>query len=157
MSSSLTLAAGTRAGGAALPDGQRVDRHFMEFVIDGERLGRILGPFLGYGDATEEYVPVLVTDWPAGIALEDLGRLLGAAPSPQLHGRTAVYVCAECGDLGCGAVTAVVEVEGDQVVWHDFGYQNDYEAFDQDAVFAGVGPFMFDRGEYSAVPSLHLS
>jgi len=123
----------------------------MEFVIDGERLGRVLGPFLGYEDVTEEYVPVLVTDWPAGIALEDLGRLLGAPAPPQMQGRIAVYVCAECGDLGCGALTAVVEAEGDRVVWRDFGYQNDYEAFDQDAVFTGVGPFTFDRDDYSAV------
>jgi hypothetical protein len=102
----------------------------MEFVVDGERLGQILGPFLGYGDATDEYVPVLVTDWPADIALEDFDRLLGAGAPPQLGGRTAMYVCAECGDLGCGAVTAVVEVDGDKIVWREFGYQNDYEPFE---------------------------
>jgi hypothetical protein len=150
VNSSLTLVAEVRPTGVVSP-GHRVDRHFMEFVVDGERLGRILGPFLGCDDATEDKVPVLVTNWPTGVALEDLGRLLGAPPPPQLDGRTAMYVCAECGDLGCGAVTAVVEVEGDQVVWRDFGYQNDYGAFDQDAVFAGVGPFTFDRDEYSAV------
>jgi hypothetical protein len=38
-----------------------------------------------------------------------------------------MYVCAECGDLGCGAVTAAVEVGDDKVVWRDFGYQNNYE------------------------------
>lgn len=47
-------------------------------------------------------------------------------------------------------MTAVVEVDGDQVVWRDFGYQNNYEPFDHDAVFAGVGPFTFDRESYSA-------
>ena len=122
----------------------------MEFVVDGERLGRILGPSLGYDDVTTEYVPVLVTDWPTGIALDDLDRLLGQPGPPQLNGRTAMYVCAVCGDLGCGAVTAVVELDGEKVVWRDFGYQNDYEAFDPGAVFAGVGPFAFDRDAYAA-------
>lgn len=122
----------------------------MEFVIDGERLGRQLGPFLGYADATDEYVPVLVTDWPTGIALSDLDRLLGAEPPPELTGRAAMYVCAECGDLGCGAVTAVVTVDPRQVTWSEFGYQNNYEPFQASAVFEGVGPFTFDRSEYSA-------
>jgi len=121
--------------------------------VDGERLGQVLGRFLGCDDVTDEYAPVLVTDWPTGIALEDFDRLLGAPAPPQLQGRTAMYVCAECGDLGCGAVTAVVEVGSCEVVWRDFGYQNDYEPFAQDAVLRGVGPFTFDRAAYSAVLS----
>ena len=123
----------------------------MEFVIDGQRLGRVLGPFLGLADVTEQHVPVLVIDWDTGIALEDLDRLLGAASTPELAGRTAFYVCIQCGDLGCGAVTAVVKVDERQVVWSEFGYQNNYEPFDATAVFDGAGPFVFDRDEYSAV------
>lgn len=70
MSSSLALAPEARVGG-----GQRTERHFMEFVVDGERLGQVLGPFLDY-DVTDNYVPVLVTDWPTGIALEGRDPLL---------------------------------------------------------------------------------
>lgn len=123
----------------------------MEFVVDGERLGRVLGPFLYYDDATEGFVSVLVSDSPADIALEDLDRLLGAAPEPSLGGRTAIYVCAECGVVECGAVTAVVEVDDEKVVWRDFGYQYAYEPFDQDDIFSGVGPFTFDRRSYVQV------
>jgi hypothetical protein len=123
----------------------------MDFVVDGKRLGQALGRFLGYADVTDEYVPVLVTDWPAGPAIEDLDRLLGSGPTAELGGRTALYVCAECGDLGCGAVTALVEVGERRVVWSEFGYQNNYEPFDTNAVFDGAGPLVFDRHEYSAV------
>jgi hypothetical protein len=98
VNSSLTLVAAMRPTGVVSPDGLRADRHFMEFVVDAGRLGPILVPFLGCDDATEDTVPVLVTNWPVGVALEDLGRLLGAPPPPQLDGRTAMYVCAECGD-----------------------------------------------------------
>jgi hypothetical protein len=55
----------------------------MEFVVDGERLGEVLGPFLDYDDVTDNCVPVLVTDWPTGIAWEDLDRLLGETVSPS--------------------------------------------------------------------------
>jgi hypothetical protein len=48
-------------------------------------------------------------------------------------------------------VTAAVEVGDDKVVWRDFGYQNNYEPIDQDAICAGLGPFVFDRDEYSRV------
>jgi len=151
MSSTLALTAEVRTGGAVSARGLRSDRHFLEFVVGGERLGRLVGPFLGYDDATEDYVSVLVSDWPTEAALEDLDRLLGAAPEPSLGGRTAMYVCAECGDLGCGAVTAVIEFDAEHVVWRDFGYQNNYEPFDEDATFAGTGPFTFDRAAYTRV------
>jgi hypothetical protein len=147
---SLALAARLRPGGAVSGDGQRSDRHFLEFVVDGEPLGRLLGSFLGLRDATDEYLSVLVTDWPTGIALDDLDHLLGITTSPELDGRTALYVCADCGDLGCGAVTAVVEVEDEKVVWRDIGDQNNYEPFDDNAVFTGAGPFVFDHANYTA-------
>jgi hypothetical protein len=143
------LVAEVRAGGAVSPGGLRSERHFLEFVVDGVRLGRVVGPFLDYDDATDEYVSVLVSDWPTDAALEDLNRLLGVGVAPSLGGRTAIYTCAECGDVGCGAVTAVIEVSDEKVVWRDFGYQNDYEPFDQAYLFAGVGPFTFDRHAYA--------
>jgi hypothetical protein len=147
---SFEVVAGVRPGGGLDRRGARSDRHFLEFVVDDEPLGRVLGPFLGYADLTEEYVPVLVSDWPTGIALEDVDRLLGAGSTLELAGRTALYVCAECGDLGCGAVTAIVNVEQRHVVWSGFGYQNNYEPFDDSAAFDGVDPFVFDRDQYSA-------
>jgi hypothetical protein len=58
----------------------------MEFVVDDELLGRVFGPFLGHADVTEEYVPVLVSDWPTGIALEDVDRLLGAGSTFERAG-----------------------------------------------------------------------
>jgi hypothetical protein len=148
---SLGLVADLHRGGALSASGVRTDLHFQEFVVDGERLGRVLGPFLDHEDVTDYYVPVLVADRPGGAAREELDRLLGAAPEPSLGRRTALYVCAECGGLGCGAVTAVVEVADETVAWRDFGYQNDYEPFDQAGVFSGVGPFTFDRTSYTRV------
>lgn len=133
------------------PGARRADRQYLEFVVDGQPLGGMLEPFLGYPNAMQEYVSVLVTDWPDGIPEADIDRLLGADKDPCLDGRVALYVCVEYGDLGCGGVTAVVEVAASHVVWRDFGHQNSHEPFDHSTVFRDVGPFTFDRPSYTRV------
>jgi len=70
-----------------------------------------------------DVVSVLVTDWPAGFPAEAVGQLLGEVSSSLPDGRVALYVCPECGDLGCGAVTALVERANDDVVWRDLGWR----------------------------------
>ena len=117
----------------------------MDFVIDGERLGEVLARELG-----PDVVPVLVTNWPAGFPADDFGGLVGEADSPLPDGRFPLYVCAECGDLGCSGVTAVIDRSDDTVVWRDLGYQ-DFEPFDDDERFDDVGPFVFDSTEYDSV------
>ena len=78
-------------------------------------------------------------------------RLLLEEPADLPNDRRSLYVCPECGDLGCGAVSVVIEAAGDQIIWRDFGFENNYE--DQ-VVFigcAGVGPLVFNKSEYEAV------
>lgn len=42
--------------------------------------------------------------------------------------RTMFYVCPECADISCGAITGkIVENAEGYIVWKDFGYENDYE------------------------------
>ncbi len=55
-------------------------------------------------------------------------------------------------NLGCGSVTVEVERPSSFVTWRNFGYQNDYEPFEQSGIFPHLGPFTFDRVEYDAVP-----
>ena len=42
-------------------------------------------------------------------------RLLGRLPADLPPGRVAVFVCPECADLGCGAVTVRLELQDDVV------------------------------------------
>lgn len=75
-------------------------------------------------------------------------RLLGEADPDAPDGRVSVYVCAECADLGCGAVTVVVERGDGTVSWRDWGYQNNYEhGFD---VLAGLPDVTFDATQYDS-------
>jgi hypothetical protein len=80
-----------------------------------------------------------------------IDRLLLKANGDFSDGRVSLYVCPECGDLGCGAISVALERRNDLIVWRDFAFQNNYEALDLDGLGCkGIGPFFFDRREYDA-------
>ena len=76
-----------------------------------------------------------------------LARLLCQAPPETADGRVLLYVCPECGDIGCGAYAARVKVGPASVQWCDFAYEN---GRDSPSPIAGVGPFNFDPAEYKS-------
>jgi hypothetical protein len=118
-----------RSGG-----GGRTERRYLDFVVDGTSLY----DRLGVGD----HVTPLGC-WPVETERERIQQLLSAS------GRVALYVCAECGDLGCGAVTALVERTTDGFVWRDFAFENNYDASMTDAdSYRAIGPFVFDKTKY---------
>jgi hypothetical protein len=87
-------------------------RRFLDYIVDGESL---------YDRHGYDFVSCL--GW--FMVEEDeraAGRLLGAEPPDAFDGSVAVYVCPECGDLLCGALTAFISREGDEVVWRDLAY-----------------------------------
>ena len=106
---------------------------------------------MGLSDLTTEYVPILVTNWPTGFPLHDLRVLIGDADSLLPGPRVPLYVCAECGDIGCGAVTASMILGEDSVTWHRFGYQTGDDSADDVGEFQDVGPLTFDRHAYESV------
>lgn len=131
--STLDVIWSTRPGG-----GGRTERRFLDFKVDGVALSSLfdadfISPF-GWLDADEQRASI--------------DRLLRESPPDVARGRTALYICPECGDLGCGAITLLVESEAGVIVWKDFGVQNNYE----DAVhidgFEDIGPFTFDAHQY---------
>ena len=71
------------------------------------------------------------------------------APSDKLPNRIMLFVCPECGDLGCGAITFTITQENDSVVWSDFAYENSHdESMTNYNAYASVGPFSFSRTDY---------
>ena len=67
------------------------------------------------------------------------------------NGRNTLYVCAECADIGCGAVTLLIQREPGHIVWKDFGFENDYEEVVHTDKFQEIGPFTFDATQYNEV------
>lgn len=135
MYSTLQLTPRTRGAG-----GQSTPRNFLDFAVDGRSLLDQLGGLdlvgcLGWGEAAFQRA-----------AAE---RLLLRVPSELASGRVPLYVCAECGDLACGAVTARIERSADAFVWSDFGMESGPgSGIIRYPRWQDLGPFAFPRAEY---------
>ena len=137
----LSLAPLHRAGHVSASGSSVTARDSLDFVVDGEALSsRVSGDYascLGWGTA----------DWEASVVEKLLARAEPVAPP----NRVALYICPECGDLGCGAVTAAIERDGPTIIWHTFGYENDYDEAPRYDWHQHLGPFRFDAIEYERV------
>ncbi|MEM7243939.1 MAG: hypothetical protein AAF533_01270 [Acidobacteriota bacterium] len=74
------------------------------------------------------------------------------SPSPLESGRVPLYVCAACGDLGCGCVAVRIELEDDVVRWSDIAVdglcRDDTLAEGQGEGHSYLGTFVFERESY---------
>lgn len=75
-------------------------------------------------------------------------RLLTIEEADAPSGAVAVYVCPECGDPGCGAITVRISATKEEFIWEDFGYENDYDG--ERTLLPVIGPFRFARAQYEA-------
>lgn len=62
--------------------------------------------------------------------------------------RIILFVCAECGDVGCGATTFDLTENDTEIIWSNFGDENDYENSIDHSKYKNVGPFKFEKIEY---------
>ena len=133
--SSLRLEWKRRAGG-----GGRTQRDFLDFIVDGQSLSVVVGDqisCLGWFVPDENAKAVR--------------RLVLEEPADLPDNRRSLYVCPECGDVGCGVVSLVIERVDKTIIWRDFGYENNYEGGVRVAGFEEVGPFAFNAYEYEKV------
>ena len=87
---------------------------------------------------------------PPAIFTEQVRGFLREADAPLPDGRYVIYGCPECADLACGAVTAVIEEDGEDYIWRDFAWQTDERADLELNGYHGIGPFRFRGAEYRA-------
>ncbi|MEU6576625.1 oxidoreductase [Streptomyces sp. NPDC046805] len=136
------LAPAMRAGGVHADGGYRLHRDFLDFVVDGRPLLFRLSDL--------DAVSPLASDVPPAIFTAQVRSLLLETAAPLPGGRYVIYGCPECEDLACGAVTAVIERDGDDYIWRDFAWQTDEVADLDFNGYHGIGPFRFDGPEYRA-------
>jgi hypothetical protein len=135
---SFSLAPTVRSGAVFRRGWTRKRREFLDFVINGR-------PLLSLLDGSD-VVSTLATDLPASELREEVDRLLLRAPSSLSGGRHLLYCCPECGDLGCGAITAVIVRHDKRIIWRDFEWQ-DWDDQEVDSL-PDLGPFRFSVYEY---------
>lgn len=116
----------------------RTKRDYLGIIVDDQPLSEVIG-----GDMVSclgWFVPKENAKAVRRLLLEEVADLP--------NNRCSLYVCPECGDLGCGVVSLAAEQSGDKVIWRDFGYENNYESVVHTEGYEGLGPFIFDHSEY---------
>lgn len=77
----------------------------------------------------------------SGYFVAQLAKFLGKLTTEKI----LLYVCADCGDIGCGALTAQISFRENSVIWSDFAYENTIETFEK---YPKIGPFEFEKEAY---------
>ena len=119
------------------------ERHFFDFAIDGKSLWEQLN--------RPDMVSVLCFEYAAKARDESIraaNRLLLVEEADHPQDRRSLFICSECGDLGCGAISCLIVKDDDAIVWKEFGFQNNYEDRVERRQYANIGPFVFDVGSY---------
>jgi hypothetical protein len=119
------------------------ESHYLDFVINGQSLSSIAAD-AGLG----ELVTPFNRPWLESVPT-DIDRFLGRQIHPELAAsRIAILVCAVCGDLGCGAVTAHLAVTDTTVIWSEWAIED--ARTQAQPVNAFGPPAVFDRSRYEA-------
>jgi len=118
------------------------ERNYVDFVVDGRSISD------GAISAGYDLVSVFAREWQSEERSKSLRRLLLRDSGDFPNDRRSLLVCAECGDLGCGAVSIIVDYCRDVVTWSAFGYQNNYEDQIYFEQLRDMGPFTFNLQEY---------
>ena len=122
------------------------ERYSADFLIDGESLLQTLVKIDG---GHSDFMGCFVKGF-AEPAAKAAAMLLSQATPDSASGRVLLYVCPECGDIGCGAYAVRIEKTNIGYSWGDFAYENGYE---ESRVIEGVGPFFFERSNYESAIS----
>jgi len=117
------------------------ERNYIDFVIDGQSLAE---------RARYDLVSVLCKEWTLEEREKSVRRLLGEEPADSPDDRRSLLVCAECGDIGCGAISISLNLSDKTVLWREFGYQNNYEPEISGEHLKNLGPLEFDIDDYKS-------
>ena len=98
----------------------RTPREFLDVLVDSHRLLDRIG-----WEGADLITPI---GWGVPAAqLSAIRQLQRDEPSTLPSGRVLLFVCPECGDIGCGAIAVRITRSGSDVIWSDFARENGYE------------------------------
>jgi hypothetical protein len=138
----LTLGHGYRKGETFKSGSTKTERQYIDFIVSGQSLGELFG--------LPDFDLIGTFGWTENKEYENkqIDEFLGLEKPELESGRTSFYVCSECGDIGCGAITAKIEFTDRTVIWKDFGYE-DNDAQPDLTNYMEIGPFIFEKVDYS--------
>ena len=117
------------------------DRFTYDFIVDGVSLAETLQAqgLVGCLDVTHMEFNARAVQ-----------KLLRAAPPDIQPNRVMLYVCSECGDLACGAITAAIKQPAGEYAWSDFRLENGYDK-QMTKRLTGIGRVHFAAPDYEAL------
>ncbi len=128
------------------------EQRFFDFTVNRRSLSAMVG--------NEGYQPPSVFGWQTARVERKYAHQLWLRERSSLpSGRVPLYVCGECGDLGCGAIAVLVSTLEECVVWSNIGSEGN--AFkpkpgpppEPTSDFPDLRDFYFSRSEYEAALS----
>lgn len=119
------------------------ERCSIDFLINERSL--LIALVTAAGDHSD-YMGCFVKGLPEPNNLSN-SRLLLRDHAETESGRILLYLCPECGDIGCGSYSVHVRQNDDCFTWESFAYENGYE---EPLIIEGVGPFTFEKHAYEA-------
>lgn len=120
------------------------ERYSIDFLINERSLLNILVLAAG---GHSDFMGCFVKGYPEQNRICH-SRLLLREHAETEGGRVLLYICPECGDIGCGAYSVYVRQNDDCFTWDSFAYENGYE---EPQIIDSVGPFTFEKHSYEAV------
>lgn len=111
---------------------------FFEYDIDSQPLSSMLQVDLK--ELTGMFTP---EGSDSGYFVTQIAKYIGKMPTERI----LLYVCSDCGDISCGALSAKIDFTDEKVIWSDFAYENAIEIVER---YPEIGPFEFSRKEYTA-------
>lgn len=137
----LTLQFLNRSGKTTSDESAKTDRRYIDFVVSGQSLAEL------FEVSSRDLIGTF--GWTENIEYENnqIDEFSGTLQPELKTERTSFYVCPECGDIGCGAITAKIEVKDNMITWKDFAYENDTDEPDL-TDYKEIGPFNFNKHEY---------
>jgi hypothetical protein len=130
--------------GEQFPGGTfKSERHFLDFIVNGQSLWEALGK-------RHDMVSILCAEYSTDETAKSIGRLLLREKAALPNDRRSLFVCSECGDLGCGSITVAIDKQGETITWNTFGYENTYEDKIWLEDYCSIGPFTFNGALYES-------
>lgn len=119
------------------------ERSYYDFIINekslSEKLKMVQQDLIGsFGWARKNYDRELAK------------QFMGLQKSHLESGRYPLFLCPECGDIGCGMITIDIVFEQNQVIWENFAYENGYEPIYFE-YFEYPIVYVFDKEQYLQV------
>jgi hypothetical protein len=117
------------------------DRTYIDFSVNGISLAELIGDI---GRNIGKF------GWNTNVDFElsELKELRQADKSRLENGLFSIYVCAECGDEGCGAIMFEKHQTEKIVEWRNFVWSDGYDDEEEIPEKIDIKPIIFERAEY---------